>query len=140
MWGYKDDFSDITEFKHHVKLYSLEENLHRLDFVFSDTSKIPLSNYSSLEKKTRKDDLAICLGMIKQKGFDVVVIDVTSPDIRDIGYSVIKVLIPGMQPLNGDHNYPFWGGRRLCQMPVNMGITTTVTKFENLNRDPHPFP
>lgn len=118
MWGYKDDFSDITEFKHHIKFYSLPENLHRLEFIYKNDRNKDLSSMPNYDTKNRKDNLDKCLEMLERKGFDVIVVDVTSSDIQDIGFIVLKVLIPALQPLNGDHNYPFLGGEGCMKYQV----------------------
>jgi ribosomal protein S12 methylthiotransferase accessory factor len=140
MWGYKDDFSDITEFKHHVKLYSMPENLHRLEFVYSNNANKDLASMPDYSGNSRNADIETCLAMLEKKKFDVIVVDVTSCDIRQIGFVVLKVLIPGLQPLNGDHNYPFLGGKRLYEMPVLMNYARELTDEASINKDPHPFP
>lgn len=140
MWGYKDDFSDITEFKHHVKLYSLPENLHRLEFIYSNDVRKDLYSMPNYSTKSKKDDVNACLEMLEKKEFEVIVVDVTSRDIQQIGFNVLKVLIPGLQPLNGDHNFPFSGGKRLYEMPMLMNLTESPADEGAVNPDLHPFP
>lgn len=140
MWGYKDDFSDITEFKNHIQLYSLPENLPMLEFVYQDNSQKDLSSMDNLSQGNAKDDLKYCLQLLDQKGFDPLIVDVTSSDIRDTGFIVVKILIPGALSLNGDHNYPFLGNKRLFELPSRMKLMDRLTTEDDLNPSPHPFP
>ena len=55
-------------------------------------------------------DLKKVLSLLESRGFDVLVVDLTTPDVREVGFRVVRVLIPGLQPLHGDHCYPFLGG------------------------------
>ena len=63
---------------------------------------------------------------LAQTGFEPLYVDITTPDISDCGLSVVKVLIPGMQPLDIDHRHLHLGGHRL-----DTGV---------VNWQPHPFP
>lgn len=63
---------------------------------------------------------------LTRAGFEPLHVDVTTPDISDCGLSVVKVLIPGMQPLDLDHRHLHLGGHRLDRGVVNW--------------QPHPFP
>lgn len=64
-------------------------------------------------------------------------LDITTPDVRDIGLSVVRVLIPEAQPLDNDHLYPYLGGKRLTLVPTAMGFGD---RSDIWNPDPHPFP
>jgi ribosomal protein S12 methylthiotransferase accessory factor len=46
-------------------------------------------------------------------GLDIFSMDVTSPAVRELGFFVVKVVIPQAQPVYFDERYPYWGGRRL---------------------------
>jgi ribosomal protein S12 methylthiotransferase accessory factor YcaO len=60
-------------------------------------------------------------------GFEIVWAEVTTPDVTDFDFRVVRTVIPGMQPLDNDHRYRYLGGRRL-------------PRVKELNPDPHPFP
>ena len=57
---------------------------------------------------------------------DAVVVDCTTPDIRDIGLTVVRVLVPGLRPLDHNAAIPHLGGVRWLNGAVNLA--------------PHPFP
>ena len=139
-WGYNDDFSDITEFQDHIHLYSLPEMVDKLDFVYKDNTFKDISTINNYSTNDKKKDLDACLSMLEDKGYDVIVKDVTSSDIEQIGYHVYKVLIPGLHQLQGNHNYPFLGGKRLKEVPKILGYKNEYSERGNYNKQPHPFP
>jgi ribosomal protein S12 methylthiotransferase accessory factor len=67
-------------------------------------------------------------------------IDMTPPHVADTGLAVIKVFVPELVGINGDHRYRFLGGDRLYELPKILGFTTSPTTEESLNPTPHPFP
>ncbi|WP_237106092.1 YcaO-like family protein [Nonomuraea sp. MG754425] len=72
-------------------------------------------------------------------GLEVLVTDLTTPDVAACGYHVVKVVVPGLQPLYADESQPMLGGHRVyaehpdapCPRPRGP---------EDLNREPHPYP
>jgi ribosomal protein S12 methylthiotransferase accessory factor len=71
---------------------------------------------------------------------EVIVVDVTTADVEELGFKVVKVLIPGMQPVDFGVQWPHVGGRRLYEAPRRMGYQQFRTQPQELNRFPHPFP
>lgn len=66
------------------------------------------------------------LHVLKAKGFDVMSFDLTSPQTAEFGFYVVRVLAPGLIPVNSAHLLRPWGHPRL------QGVS--------LNPTPHPFP
>ncbi len=64
-------------------------------------------------------------------GGDVLVVDVTTPDLADLGVCVVKVLVPGLQPMHLSEQHRSWTRRLLT-----FGGARTP---EALNPVPHPF-
>jgi ribosomal protein S12 methylthiotransferase accessory factor len=70
----------------------------------------------------------------------VIAVDLTTPDVEALGFKVVKVLIPGTQPLDFGVECPHLGGRRLYEAPYRMGYRPRPTRPHELNLVPHPFP
>jgi ribosomal protein S12 methylthiotransferase accessory factor len=86
-------------------------------------------------------DIELCVEMLREAGKEVVVVDITTPDIRDVGLHVVRVLIPGLVPLHGNHSFQYLGAPRLHEIPYIMGWDKQGwTPEAGLNRMPHPFP
>ncbi len=140
MWGYKDDYSDIIEFKDHVRLYSLPENVPKLEFVYKNKITKNHSDLVNYKTDSNINDVKMCVEMLTKKGFEVIYVDVTSPELKELGFNVVKVLIPGLMGLNGDHNYPFLGGDRQNELRKKMRGNSNLDTSCVMNKDPHPFP
>ena len=73
-------------------------------------------------------DLTSILDSLRRLNYDVVVVDVTTDDVRQMGLTVTKVIVPGMAMFDVDHKAPLIGAARLKSL-ANM----------QLNPAPHPF-
>jgi hypothetical protein len=60
---------------------------------------------------------SFCVSALAPKGFDVLVVDLTTREVAEVGFRVARVLIPGLQPLHEGHRFRFLGGKRLYQVP-----------------------
>jgi ribosomal protein S12 methylthiotransferase accessory factor len=78
-----------------------------------------------------REDVLAAVAVARQHGLDVLVLDLTRPDI---GLNVVKVVVPGMRF--------FWrrfAPGRLYDVPVKMGWLNEPTPEARLNRTPMPF-
>jgi len=74
-----------------------------------------------------------CVDRIAAQGREVVVIDVTSPDVRDCGLHVVRAVIPGCQPL--------FFGTGMHRLSVRARCNSYADRAANtINLHPHPFP
>jgi len=139
-WHCKDDFSNISSFDDHARVYTNRpELLSHLDFctTIENNSGVMRPNESTSDPES---DLRKVLSILDKRGFDVLVVDLTTPDVRELGLHVVRVLIPGLQPLHGDHCYPFLGGKRLYEVPCRLGLRNNPLREDKVFKLPHPFP
>ena len=78
------------------------------------------------------------LSMFKDKGYNVLFKDLTTPDVSELGFYSIKVFIPQLIQMSGVYPLYFHGGKRLYEVPKIMGYHSH--DYDNLNIYPHPFP
>lgn len=107
---YRADFQDVLSFEDHSYVYSTDESLkEKLIFLLQQRQiqepKEKVNNISS-------DQLT---QMVIEKGYDVLVKELTTPDIEETGLKVVRVVVPGMVYLHGLHPYPFLGSPRIYQ-------------------------
>jgi ribosomal protein S12 methylthiotransferase accessory factor len=76
---------------------------------------------------------------IYSNGYEIMVVDLTSDDVRTCGYCVIKVMIPLLQSMEGDHTHQQLGGKRIYEVPRKLGYSVK-SDIESLNPYPHPYP
>jgi ribosomal protein S12 methylthiotransferase accessory factor len=136
-WRPQPDWSNIVDFEDHVRMYCEPDVQHHLDFVRS--SAVPSRALAPApEPLSPEKDLKRAIDLVKGAGLEPIVLDLTTPDVRDAGYHAPKVMIPGAVPLSGPHAFQPLGSARLWRAPAKVGLTGLAP--EELNPIPHPFP
>lgn len=87
-------------------LYGIPEADLCTDFLVrcpDDTGRIPLASLGVGPATLRptadlRVDVEACVAAAKARGFDVVVVDQTAPEQRDLGLRTVKVMVPGLIP------------------------------------------
>ena len=133
-----DDFRDIDTMIKHGLLYGLTD----MRDTFSFLVKAPFIKINDIPDKSSADvleEINTCMKMFNREGMNVVVVDITTPDISEVGFFVVKVVISHMQPITGDYNYRRLGGRRLYEMPQKLAFSDKVVEEADLNRYPFPL-
>lgn len=142
-WEPAEDYSDLTSFDHHCVFYLRRPNLVPEAFAFLDEpdGEVALSGLPDRSTGRVLGDLQRCLELVREAGLEVVMVEITTPDVAQLGLRVVRVLIPGMVPLHGVYKYPFLGARRLAEFPPTFGAWPEGgRRRENFNPFPHPFP
>jgi ribosomal protein S12 methylthiotransferase accessory factor len=126
--------------------WAKEENTPKIDFFLRGVKiKLDLEKEISIfdkhgEKSSRRKYYAEKLDTLKKylrdKKYEAVYVELTDPDIRKIGFRSVQVVIPELQPMHLDESIPYFGGKRLKEIPQKFGYKPA----EELNIVPHPFP
>jgi len=138
---YIEGFKHIDDFEKRVILYGDVRMIPVLDFLRNSMNKV--ISFSEIENKSTGDDekdLQKIIGLLVEKGYNVIRKNITTPDIRDLGMHVVKMFVPEFQPLEGDHNLRFFGGKRLYQVPHQLGYFSKPPIEDDFNPYPHPLP
>ncbi|WP_379968269.1 TOMM precursor leader peptide-binding protein [Ectobacillus sp. sgz5001026] len=135
---------EVKTMEDHGMLYGLPEAEERLHFLLNNNR--PLRTFEE-EYKTQpkytdlQDDLENILQRFRQLNLEVIVIDQSTPEIKQNGLYCVKVLIPGMLPMTfGHHLTRVKGLERVLNVPMKLGFTKHPLVYEQLNPYPHPFP
>jgi ribosomal protein S12 methylthiotransferase accessory factor len=142
-YPYISQFNDVKTSNNHILLYTRKELILNLDFVLNFVKNAYIQDFDEIENNSSEnilEDIKTCVEIFKKKDIDILIVDITKSDVAEAGFSVVKVIIPGMQPLNIDHNYPYLGIKRLYEVPKILGYTQHMTREDDLNKFPHPFP
>jgi len=121
----KTNKTDITALYEHF-LYYQGENFTQLLSL--------LGNKVVPYVREKKQD-SLIIELLFEKGFEIYYKDLTTPDVAQAGYSVVKVFIPEFIDLNKTHTLPRIKSKRFYDVPKKMGLRTKI----NFS-DPHPFP
>lgn len=82
--------------------------------------------------------LRILVEQLASLNSDVVAVDLTTRDVDDAGFSVVRAMIPGFQPLDVDHARQY-DGPRLHEVPSKLGFSGGHSLVSDSIRYPHPF-
>ena len=88
-----------------------------------------------------RDDLTRCVEAVTGAGFDVIVVDQTMPEQRDLGLTTVGVIVPGLLPIDFG-----WTRQRALGMPrLRTALRAAGLRDRDLvpadfNPAPHPFP
>jgi ribosomal protein S12 methylthiotransferase accessory factor len=127
----------------HGLLYAHAEMLPELAFwwdsVGSDALTTPSTPKASSAGSTWVQ-LSAVVESIRGAGHEVLVADLTAPEVRELGLWTVKALVPGAYPMNFDGRWPHFGGARIIEAPIRAGMRDHKLDVHELNRVPHPFP
>ncbi|MHB9848146.1 TOMM precursor leader peptide-binding protein [Streptomyces krungchingensis] len=143
------DFDEVRVLHDHPLLYGLPEMGPYTDFLLKgrkDADRVPLDSLASGPAAPRpsadlREDVESCVAAVTARGFDVVVVDQTSAEQRDLGFRTVKVLVPGLVPIDFG-----WRRQRGPTMPRvrsalrEAGLRDADLAPQDLNPAPHPFP
>lgn len=119
---YGDDFSEMTQLNANLQFYADPSNLCYLKAIRSNKDETLLTSSTNGYCVVKpSDDFPVCLGAIRRRGFDVIAVDITLPDIRELGLFVVRVLVPGLVP-NSVTAWPHLGCPRLYEVPERLGF------------------
>jgi ribosomal protein S12 methylthiotransferase accessory factor len=133
-----DDYNKILDFDKHAIFYTKRQDLwHVLDKWLKITPSIKI-NFNEENKRNDKEEIRHIMKILKDKNYNVLFKDLTTPDLRQLGFYSVKIFIPQLIQLAGAYPFYFLGGKRLYQVPKESGFN--AKNFEDLNKYPHPFP
>lgn len=133
-------FSNVRHFEDRIRLYGFNDLRHAFDFLAARNESIRLSDLRGFLDLTAGDALKQACAILKGAGLKVYARDVTPPDVRTCGLSVVKILIPQAQQMEGDFSMELLGGSRWRDVPVRLGRLPRETAPGERNPFPHPYP
>src|SRR6185295_3712004 len=97
-----------------------------------------LGDYESAGAVSAEAALETVIARVIASGHRPFAANLTSEDIGALGLSVIRVLVPGYQPLFARHQGRALGGNRLYDVPQKLGHRG-ISRGGSGNAVPHPF-
>ncbi|WP_262387303.1 TOMM precursor leader peptide-binding protein [Streptomyces sp. TRM49041] len=149
-----DDFGKVEALHDHPMAYGVPEMGNHAHFLLGepDAPRPPKRSFAELygEGASRpappvsddlRDDLEQCVTAVTDAGFDVIVVDQTMPEQRDLGLTTVGVIVPGLLPIDFG-----WTRQRALGMPRlrtalrEAGLRDRDLVPADFNPAPHPFP
>lgn len=136
----EDDHRNVYSQVSHVNFWTSPQRSHRADFLFASPNEMDFGKIVDRSTGDTKHDLEMVVAQVAQTGHDVLVADITTEDVADqLGFSVVRAIIPGYHPLFMGYSFRALGGERLWSVPQKLGYTG-ISKSSGDNPMPHPFP
>jgi ribosomal protein S12 methylthiotransferase accessory factor len=142
-WRPAPDFSNVVDFTHNARLYTvapeLAPKLLGIDDRITDTVRLDALPRWDDDRGARAE-IEEVTARLAARGYEAVVVDLTTPDVASLGLHVVRVVAPELATLHGSHRLPFLGCTRLFDVPVRLGHRAVPGDEASLETCPHPFP
>jgi ribosomal protein S12 methylthiotransferase accessory factor len=133
-----DNYENIKDQMRHVRFWSDKDNARLSDFIFGSDKYISFSEIPSLETKNDpKANLQVLLNKVSSVGHRVLLCELTTEDVANLGLYVVRSIIPGFHPLFVGHTLQALGSYRLYNVPQKLGYGGI--RYGQENPAPHPF-
>ena len=133
------DYESVADQMTHLNFYVDEANLQLADFLLASKQRRDFDEIASIASGDPAEDVRRCVERIRGVGERVLVSELTTPDVGELGLHVVRAIVPGFQPLHMGYPLRALGGRRLWEVPAALGYAG-VTKAGGDNPAPHPYP
>jgi ribosomal protein S12 methylthiotransferase accessory factor len=132
-----DDIADFQSLYDGAAYLGRPEHRKEFDFLLNTPNRIELSQMKLDAPTDEKGRLNFLIKRLRQMGMDIIAVDLTTDELRELGVWVVRVVIPGLMPMSADYRARFLGTPRLYDYPKNAGFGS-ITE-DDINRAPQPF-
>ncbi|MDQ1830785.1 YcaO-like family protein [Massilia scottii] len=133
------EFDNITGQVDHVNFWTNPAMTQYAAFLTSSNERCDCRDMENFDMGTPTASLAKLVARIEQTGYRVLVCDISSSDVRELGMVAVRALIPGYHPLFMGYHHRALGGKRLWTLPQQLGYRG-IEPGSGDYPYPHPFP
>ncbi|PKA40791.1 YcaO-like family protein [Rhizobium sullae] len=127
---------DIRDFVDHGRYYSQPSAAESATWFFENSGAADRPNETTALDETDADaTVKMIAERLSERGYRSYFVDITPADIREMGFHVVKALVPGLQPLTCGERVVADDRRRLERVSMSL-LRTTIFR---LNRQLQPF-
>jgi ribosomal protein S12 methylthiotransferase accessory factor len=134
------DEKQVVSFADHIRRYAGHRAAASAAFLDSSDERVTLGSVPPLEGDGADELIAALCRRIEKVGSSAYAVDVTAPDVAELGLSVVRVVAPGLLALDTVHSARFLGSPRLYGAAASLGLGPSRDGEDDLNPEPHPFP
>ncbi|HXU35899.1 MAG TPA: YcaO-like family protein [Blastocatellia bacterium] len=132
-------YQDVRTLADHSAFLTVPERIGECSFLLDSGRLQPLTELPNRSQGNVAADLQTCVDALSRAGCRVLYADLTTPDMADYGFSVVRTIAAGLQPIHFGYGEERLGGRRLFEVPQIMGHAASVRGESDLNPCPHPL-
>lgn len=133
------NFGAVSHQDAHLRFYGDHVNSRFADFLFASEERVNFQNIANPFQGELHKNLQDLVDQIHSVNHRVLLTDLTTSDVGDLGLSVVRAIIPGFHPLQMGHATRSLGGTRLWEVPQQLGYPG-VAREGGDNPAPHPYP
>jgi ribosomal protein S12 methylthiotransferase accessory factor len=120
----------------HLNFWCDHQNARHMDFLFASNERIEFDELPNFATGSARRDCARLLERIHGVGYRGLLANLTTPDIADLGLTVTRAVVAGLQPLFYGFRTRALGGRRLRERLGRLALSGEAGDYPL----PHPFP
>jgi ribosomal protein S12 methylthiotransferase accessory factor len=132
-----EDVGSFTDVSDGATYMCVPERASAFDFLLDSPARRRLSEMPVLTTGDPTADLRLVRDRLAARGMDAYVVDLTTDEALRVGMTVVRTIVPALQPLTFHHRARFLGHPRLYEAPVRMGYPARLEA--ELNAWPQPF-
>ena len=132
-WRAGKGFDRLHDFSDHARFYTSHPEHHDALEPWWHSEESPPA-----PAPPAADWLHKAITCLARRDIEILYVDLTTPDIKSLGFHVARVLAPGLQPLHGNHHWAHLGGVRLQRLAEVFGPPAAQPR--RFNPYPHPCP
>ena len=131
---------DVRSLEDHTLFHGTPDRAEGLAFLEASGDKRSTTHVRDLPGATPGELIAEIVRRLSRQGVAAYAVDVTSPDVEELGLKVARVVAPQLCALDVFGAAPYRGGERLYRASFEAGLVDAPLTFEDLNPLPHPYP
>jgi len=136
--GYKfpDKVEDFTQLHDGAAYLGQPQHRAAFDFLIDTPHRRSLADVCIQPPTGDAARLRFLVDRLRALDMDVIAVDLTTRELRDLGIWVVRVVIPDLMPMTSDYRGRFLGTPRLYDYPLKAGFG----RFDERDVNPQPQP
>jgi ribosomal protein S12 methylthiotransferase accessory factor len=131
---------EVRTLEDHMVFYGMAERSGEAGFLEASGTERDAADVSDVPAGTPAAAVAEIVGRLADVGVSAYAVDVTSPDVAELGLKVARVVAPELCALDVFGSAPYRGGERRYRAAFEAGLAERVLTYDELNPLPHPYP
>ena len=137
--GRLDKYEDVHTLDDHSSFMSQMNRREEFAFLWQSNEKKRIEELPNPSTGDVAQDLKRCATELAAKGHRPAYAVLTTPDLAGYDIHVVRTIAPGLQPVHFGHGQERLGGKRLYELPQQLGLSDRVHTESDLNPCPHPL-
>lgn len=130
----------VTDYGLRLPYYEQPFAYEELMFTAASSAVRSVPPPPPISEGSEAEQLEYLVNQFAKQGLEVLCVDLTTDDVRELGMHVVKMIVPGTVQLPRSENERLITSKRIYETPVKLGLRAGPISPQQLNCSPHPFP